>query len=93
MTEAELRTGAVKSTSPVKAIHLLENFLRPFTILDFTSHDAIAYAHIRARLERAGTPIGPHDTIIAAQAVPVLGTGPHQPPPSPASSNVAPPHW
>jgi len=24
---------------------------------------------VRARLERAGTPIGPHDTIIAAQAV------------------------
>ena len=69
VTEAELRTGAIKSTSPVKAIHLLENFLRPFTILDFTSHDTVTYAHIRARLERAGTPIGPHDTIIAAQAL------------------------
>jgi len=69
VTEAELRTGAVKSASPTKAMPLLENFLRPFTILDFTSQDAVAYAHIRARLERAGTPIGPNDTIIAAQAI------------------------
>lgn len=69
MTEAELRTGAVKSASPIKAIHLPENFLRPFTILEFTSQDATAYSHIRARSERAGTPIGPLDTMIAAQAV------------------------
>jgi tRNA(fMet)-specific endonuclease VapC len=69
VTEAELRTGAAKSASPVKAIHRLENFLRPFTILDFTSQDAIAYAQIRARLEHAGTPIGPNDTMIAAHAV------------------------
>ena len=69
ITEAELRTGAVKSASPVKNQLLVENFLRPLKILEFTSQDAIVYAHIRARLERAGTPIGPHDTIIAAQAV------------------------
>ena len=69
ITEAELRTGAVKSASPVKNQLLVENFLRPLKILEFTSQDAIVYAHIRARLERAGTPIGPDDTIIAAQAV------------------------
>ena len=33
------------------------------------SVDAAAYAQIRARLERAGRPIGPLDTLIAAQAV------------------------
>ena len=47
----------------------VENFLRPLAIAEFTSDDAVAYAHIRARLERAGTPIGPLDTLIAAQAV------------------------
>jgi tRNA(fMet)-specific endonuclease VapC len=69
ITEAELRTGAAKSTSPVRTLHLLENFLSPLTLIDFTSEDASAYANVRARLERAGTPIGPLDTLIASQAV------------------------
>jgi len=69
ITEAELRTGAAKSSSPVKTLRLVENFLRPLTIAEFTSDDAIAYSRIRARLERAGTPIGPLDTLIAGQAV------------------------
>jgi tRNA(fMet)-specific endonuclease VapC len=69
ITEAELRTGAAKSSSPVKTLHLLENFLRPLTLADFTSEDAIAYATVRANLERAGTPIGPLDTLIASQAL------------------------
>ena len=69
ITEAELRTGAAKSTSGARTTRLLENFLRPLTVLDFTSDDALAYAAVRAKLERAGTPIGPLDTLIAAQAV------------------------
>lgn len=69
ITEAELRTGAAKSLSPVKTLHLIENFLGPLTLIDFTSDDAIAYAGVRAKLERAGTPIGALDTLIAAQAV------------------------
>jgi tRNA(fMet)-specific endonuclease VapC len=69
ISEAELRTGAAKSTAAAKTTRLLENFLRPLTVLEFTSDDALAYAEIRARLERAGAPIGPLDTLIAAQAV------------------------
>lgn len=69
ITEAELRTGAAKSSDPVRTLHLIENFLRPITIVDFTSDDAIAYAGVRAKLERAGTPIGSLDTLIASQAV------------------------
>jgi tRNA(fMet)-specific endonuclease VapC len=69
VTEAELRTGAAKSSSPSKTLRLVEAFLQPLTIIEFTSQDAIAYSQIRAKLERAGTPIGPLDTIIAAQAV------------------------
>ena len=69
ITEAELRTGAANSSFPVKTLRLIENFLRPLTLIDFTSDDAIAYASIRAKLERAGTPIGPLDTLIASQAV------------------------
>jgi len=69
ITEGELRTGAAKSSSPARTLRLVENFLRPLTLVDFTSDDAIAYAGVRAKLERAGTPIGPLDTFIASQAV------------------------
>lgn len=69
ITEAELRTGAAKSASPAKTLRLLESFLQPLNILEFTSGDAASYAQVRAKLERAGTPIGPLDTLIAAQAV------------------------
>src|SRR6266571_3269200 len=69
VSEAELRTGAAKSSSPSKTLQSVEAFLGPMTIFDFTSEDAIAYARIRAKLERAGTPIGPLDTMIAAHAV------------------------
>ncbi|HEY6558471.1 MAG TPA: type II toxin-antitoxin system VapC family toxin [Polyangiaceae bacterium] len=69
ITEAELRTGAAKSSSPSKTLRLIENFLRPIAIIDFTSADTLTYAQVRAKLERAGKPIGPLDTLIAAQAV------------------------
>lgn len=69
ITEAELRTGAAKSDAPTKTLRLLENFLRPLEIVEFSSEDAVAYAGVRAKLERAGTPIGPLDTLIAAQAI------------------------
>jgi tRNA(fMet)-specific endonuclease VapC len=69
ITEAELRTGAAKSTSAAKTTRLLDNFLRPLVVVEFTSADAAAYASVRAKLEHTGTPIGPLDTLIAAQAV------------------------
>jgi tRNA(fMet)-specific endonuclease VapC len=69
ITEAELRTGAARSCSPVKTLLAIENFLRPLTLIDFTSDDAVSYATVRARLERAGTPIGSLDTLIASQAI------------------------
>jgi tRNA(fMet)-specific endonuclease VapC len=69
ITEAELRTGAAKSNAAAKTGRLVENFLRPLTSLDFVSTDAAAYAQVRAKLERAGKPIGPLDTLIAAHAV------------------------
>ena len=69
ITEAELRTGAAKSSAPGRTARLVENFLRPLTVVEFTSADAAACAHVRAKLERAGKPIGPLDTLIAAQAI------------------------
>lgn len=69
VTEAELRTGAAKSTAPVRALRRVESFLAPLRILPFTSEDARAYARVRARLEKAGRPIGPLDTLIGSHAV------------------------
>lgn len=69
ITEAEMRTGAAKSSTSSKTMQLVENFLAPIARIEFTSDDAIAYATVRAKLERAGIPIGPLDTLIASQAV------------------------
>ena len=66
---AELWTGVKKnlSTHPHQAAKL-EAFLGLFVMADFTLDAAIHYAEIRAALEAAGTPIGPVDLFIAAQA-------------------------
>ena len=69
ITEAELRTGAAKSATPGQTLMRIERFLRPVQIIPFDSDDAVAYADVRAALEKAGTPFGPLDTLIAAQAV------------------------
>jgi tRNA(fMet)-specific endonuclease VapC len=69
ITEGELRAGAAKSSEPVKTARRVEAFLAPLTLLEFTSDDARSYAEVRARLERAGTPIGPMDSLIAGQAL------------------------
>jgi len=68
VTEAELLTGAAKSREPDRTLERVERFLAPITVLEFTSGDAAVYAPLRAELERAGTPIGPLDLLIAAQA-------------------------
>jgi tRNA(fMet)-specific endonuclease VapC len=38
------------------------------TLIDFSERDATEAADIRAHLRRLGTPIGPYDVLIAAQA-------------------------
>ncbi len=66
---AELWTGVRKNlaTHPQQAKRL-EAFLSFFSLADFTLDAALHYADIRAALETAGTPIGPLDLLIAAQA-------------------------
>ena len=69
MVAAELWTGVKKNlaTHPQQAKRL-EAFLSFFALADFTLDAALHYADIRAALETAGTPIGPLDLLIAAQA-------------------------
>ncbi len=66
---AELWTSVNKSraTHPQQDAKL-GAFLGLFPIIDFTLEAALEYAEIRAALEAAGTPIGPIDLFIAAQA-------------------------
>lgn len=64
---AELRYGAVKRQSE-RLTQQLELILSRLSIQGFDAPMDEAYAAIRARLERAGTPIGGNDLLIAAQA-------------------------
>jgi tRNA(fMet)-specific endonuclease VapC len=65
----ELWYGAVKSERPERNRQRIADFLAgPIEILPFESGDAEEAGDIRAVLERAGTPIGPYDILVAAQA-------------------------
>jgi tRNA(fMet)-specific endonuclease VapC len=68
ITVAELQFGAQKSQRPAQNQRALEQFLIPLLIVNFDYNAATAYGYIRAALEAQGTPIGPLDLLIAAQA-------------------------
>lgn len=69
ITVFELTYGAEKSKWGEKNRQKLAMFLAPFTILPFDSEDAMVAGRIRGALEQHGTPIGPYDVQIAAQAL------------------------
>src|SRR6266511_2892369 len=65
----ELRYGVARSTRPDRNRAVLENFLEfPVSIIAFDAEDAAEAGEVRAWLARTGTPIGPYDVLIAAQA-------------------------
>jgi len=65
----ELRYGAAKSARPERNVQRISDFLAgPIEVLPFEPADAEEAGDIRAELERAGTPIGPYDILVAAQA-------------------------
>lgn len=69
ITLAELRYGVAKSTHREKNAHALDEFIIPLEIVPFDERAAGVYGTIRASLEKAGTPIGAMDMLIAAHAV------------------------
>ncbi len=69
VTRAELIFGAIKSDYPAQNRAKQNDFLEPLTTLSFDDQAAEKYGIIRALLERAGTPIGPNDLLIAAIAL------------------------
>lgn len=65
----ELRYGAAKSARPERNAQRIADFLSgPIEVLPFEAMDADEAGDIRAALERALTPIGPYDVLVAAQA-------------------------
>ena len=69
ITLSELEYGVSKSASVEKNKIALTQFLAPIETIDFDDKSAEIYGRIRANLERRGTPIGPLDTLIGAQAL------------------------
>jgi tRNA(fMet)-specific endonuclease VapC len=69
--EYELRYGLLRLPQEAAAPRMaaLTQLLRPMQMLPFDAECAAHAARIRTTLEAAGTPIGPHDTLIAATAL------------------------
>ena len=66
----ELWCGVARSTHRRENAERLRTFLSGgIAVSPFTEEDAIAAGDLRATLEAAGTPIGPYDLLIAAQAL------------------------
>lgn len=68
ITLSELRYGVAKSTHQEKNAKALDEFITPLEVVSFDEEAAHVYGEIRATLERAGTPIGAMDMLIAAHA-------------------------
>jgi tRNA(fMet)-specific endonuclease VapC len=68
ITLAELRYGVAKSHYREKNAKALDEFILPLEILPFDEEATRTYGEIRAALEKAGTPIGSMDLLIAAHA-------------------------
>jgi tRNA(fMet)-specific endonuclease VapC len=69
ITLSELRYGVAKSTHREKNAKALDEFIIPLEIAAFDEEAALAYGNIRSNLEKAGTPIGAMDMLIAAHAM------------------------
>ena len=71
LVEYELRYGLQRlpEAAATPRLAALTQLLRPMQLLSFDSDCALYAAKIRVALEASGTPIGPHDTLIAAIAL------------------------
>ena len=68
VVRAELVHGAHNSVRPAQTLAEVVKFADGFHSYPFDDAAADVYGQIRKELELAGTPIGPHDTMIAAIA-------------------------
>ena len=68
ITLGELHYGAEKSAHRVENLTAIEHFTARLDVLPFADKAAAHYGQVRAELERAGTPCGPHDMQIGGHA-------------------------
>jgi len=68
ITLGELYYGAEKSARRADNLTAIEHFAARLEVLPFASKAAAHYGQLRAELERAGTPCGPHDMQIGGHA-------------------------
>lgn len=66
---SELRFGVANSARANQNAAALEEFLSRFELLDYPVEAGVFYGNIRRDLERAGTPIGNNDLLIASHAM------------------------
>ncbi len=69
VTKAEMFAGSARSQTPERSRAIQDAFLIRFASLSFDEAAADMFGHIRADLEKSGTPIGPYDMQIAAIAL------------------------
>jgi len=68
ITLGELHYGAEKSARRSENLTAVEHFVARLDVLPFEAKAAAHYGQLRAELERAGTPCGPHDMQIGGHA-------------------------
>jgi tRNA(fMet)-specific endonuclease VapC len=68
ITLGELHYGAENSGRRLQNLQAIEHFAARLEVLAFASKAAVHYGQIRAELERAGMPCGPHDMQIGGHA-------------------------
>lgn len=66
----ELQFGVARSERKQENVAMLSRFLTRLNgVVDFDAEDAAVAGSVRATLSSAGTPIGPYDLLIGAQAL------------------------
>lgn len=68
ITLGELHYGAEKSARRAENLTAIEHFVARLEVLPFADKAAAHYGQVRAELERAGTPCGPHNMQIGGHA-------------------------
>jgi len=68
ITLGELHYGAEKSARRADNLTAIHHFVARLDVLPFADKAAAHYGQVRAELERAGTPCGPHDMQIGGHA-------------------------